>query len=252
MTEKTSQFSGINDILAAKWERLSHKKIYFAHQSVGFNIMDGIQDLMKEHHEIKLNIVETSNESDFNIGLFAHSKVGKNVDPKSKIDEFAKFINEGIGEKADVAALKFCYVDMRLNTDVEKIFSDYTNSILQLRKKYPDMIIIHFTVPLTTKQTGPKAWIKKLIGKPLSGVKDNIKRNKYNALLKQAYQGKEPIFDIATLQSTFPDGSRSTFTQDGKKYYSMVPDYTHDGGHLNEIGRSIVAYNLLLLLLNLN
>ena len=56
------------------------EKIYFGHQSVGFNIMAGVKDLMKGNPQIKLNIVETTNESDFKVGLFAHSRVGENED----------------------------------------------------------------------------------------------------------------------------------------------------------------------------
>ena len=105
MPEKTVQFPSIKDIPASKWENLSQKRIYFGHQSVGFNIIDGVKDVMKEHPQINLNIVETSDESDFKVGLLAHSKVGKNNDPKSKINEFVSFMNSGIGIKADIAAL---------------------------------------------------------------------------------------------------------------------------------------------------
>jgi len=251
MPDKKVAFRSIKDIPASSWEKLSQKKIYFGHQSVGFNIMAGVQDVMNEHPEIKLNIVETSDASDFNVGLFAHSRVGKNVDPKSKIDEFVNFMDKGIGKKADFAVLKFCYVDMRPDTDVKKIFIDYTKSISQLKENYPEMTIIHFTVPLTQNQTGPKAWIKKIIGRPVWGVEGNIKRNEYNEILLKKYKGKEPIFDIAAIESTFPDGTRSTFTKNGKKYYLMVPEYTDDGGHLNEIGRKKVAEQLLILLANL-
>jgi len=59
------------------------------------------------------------------------------------------------------------------------------------------------------------------------------------------------IFDLAKIESTFPDGRRASFTKDGKTYYSMVPDYTYDGGHLNELGRKIAAEQLLFLLANL-
>ena len=50
----------------------------------------------------------------------------------------------------------------------------------------------------------------------------------------------------------YPDGTRCSFTKDGKTYYSMVPEYTTDGGHLNEIGRKKVAEQFLILLANLN
>jgi hypothetical protein len=259
MSEEVIKFPSIKDIPAAKWKKLSQKKIYFGHQSVGFNIVDGIKDLMKENTHIKLNIVETANQSDFKLGLFAHSKVGRNVDPKSKIDEFTKFINKGIGQKADAAALKFCYVDVRKGTEVRNVFSNYKNSMSRLMKDYPDTKFVHFTVPLTSKHTGLKGLIrsakdiiKKIIGRPVRDVHDNIKRNEYNKMLRKELEGKGSLFDIAKIQSTFPDGTRCTFNKGGKTYFSMVPEYTYDGGHLNETGRKKVAEQLLILLAKLN
>ncbi|MFC1877167.1 hypothetical protein ACFL2E_07855 [Thermodesulfobacteriota bacterium] len=154
-------------------------------------------------------------------------------------------------KEADVAALKFCYVDIAPGTNIKKLFIEYTMSTEKLKKKYPGMIIIHFTNPLTTLQTGIKAWIMKLIRRPLWGVEENMKRNQYNQLLLGKYQGKEPVFDIVKIQSTFPDGSRSTFTRDGQTYFSMVPEYTSDGGHLNELGRKKIAEQFLILLARL-
>ncbi len=92
MSKETIKFPSIKDIPAAKWEKLSQKKIYFGHQSVGFNIIDGIKDLMKENPQIKLNIVETADQSDFKLGLFAHSRVGKNVDSNGNLTGFRHFI----------------------------------------------------------------------------------------------------------------------------------------------------------------
>jgi hypothetical protein len=54
-------------------------------------------------------------------------------------------------------------------------------------------------------------------------------------------KARTPILDIAAIESTKPDGSRQSFELDGVTYFSMVPEYTTDGGHLNEIGRKIVA-----------
>ena len=252
MSKEIIKFPSIKDVPASAWEKLAQKKIYFGHQSVGFNIVDGIKDLMKENPQIKLNIVETSDQSDFKLGLFAHSRVGKNMDPKSKVDEFANFINDGIGGKADAAALKFCYVDIRSDTNTKNIYVDYSNSISKIKNKYSNITIIHFTTPLTQRQTGIKASIKKLIGRPVGGVDDNIKRNEYNEMLRKEYEEKEPLFDIAKIESTFPNGTRCSFTKDGKTYYSMVPEYTYDGGHLNETGRKKAAEQLLILLAQLN
>jgi hypothetical protein len=52
------------------------------------------------------------------------------------------------------------------------------------------------------------------------------------------------------MESTFPDGTRETFSSDEKTYYALVPEYTYDDGHLNETGRKKAAEQLLLLLVN--
>jgi lysophospholipase L1-like esterase len=107
---------------------------------------------------------------------------------------------------------------------------------------------IHFTVPLTSQQTGPKALVKKILGKSLRGFDDNIVRNQYNALLRAEYQGKEPILDIATIESTYADGKRASFTREKQEYYTLVEDYTDDGAHLNETGRRVVAEQFLIIM----
>jgi len=247
MTQQTTPFPSIKDVPASAWEKLSQKKIYFGHQSVGYNIIDGIKDVIKENPQIKVNIVETSNPSDFNSGIFTHSKVGKNQDPKSKLDDFAKFLENGIGSVADIAALKFCYVDIISETQVDNVLNDYMANMNELKRKYPDIQIVHFTVPLTRPKTTWKTIIKKVL-QMNTEREDNIKRNEYNEKLCNAYKGTEPVFDLAATESTFPDGTRSSFVKAGKTYYSLVPEYTNDGGHLNEIGRKIVAEQFLIFL----
>ena len=70
--------------------------------------------------------------------------------------------------------------------------------------------------------------------------------------LREAYGSINRLFDLATIESTRPDGTRSGFEKDGKTYYSLVPEYTYVSGHLNEAGRRVVAKRLLLFLANLN
>jgi len=248
MSEKTNAFASIKDVPDSYLKELSEKRIFFGHQSVGFNIINGIKDIIKENPKIKLNFVKTSDPKDFSTPLFAHDIVGKNTDPKSKIDAFERFMEKGIGNKADIAFFKFCYVDANAGTDVKKIFEEYKNRLFRLKKNYPETKFIHITIPLTSIQTGPRAWIKKLIGKPIRGIGDNIKRNQFNSFLKNEYLDKDPLFDLAKIESTYPDGRRSSFTKAGQTYYTMVHDYTNDGGHLNKVGRKIIAEQLLIFL----
>jgi hypothetical protein len=251
MAETTTLFSNVKDVPESAWKALAEKKIYFGHQSVGFNILAGVRDIVAENPLITLNIVETQNSADFENPLFAHSTVGSNTRPKSKIDAFANILEKGIGEQADIAFFKFCYVDFHSNTNVEEVFNQYKNTISSLKQKFPQVKLIHVTVPLTSQQTGPKAWVKKILGKPIRGYDDNIKRNRFNDLIRTEYEGKDPIFDLAKIESSFPNGSRSSFTKDGMIYYTMVSDYTDDGGHLNEAGRKVVAEQFLIFLANI-
>ncbi len=241
----------IKNFPAEAWQKLSQKKIYFGHQSVGFNIIDGIKDIMKEDPQIKLNIIETTSPTKFVSPLFAHSPVGKNMEPKAKCDAFTDFMDKGLGNKADIAFFKFCYVDIRPDTDVDTVFDTYVSAMSSLREKYPRTAFLHITIPLTVLQNGPKAWVKKIIGKPINGYDDNIKREQFNAKLRKEYNGREPVFDLSSVESTAPDGSRASFQKDCRLYPCLVADYTGDGGHLNERGRRIVAEQLLIFLAKL-
>jgi hypothetical protein len=256
MSEKIISFPSIKDVPASSWERLSQMKIFFGHQSVGYNIIDGIKDLMKENPQIRLNIVETDSPSEFNASLFAHYKVGKNTDPNSKIKAFESWIVKGIGEKADIAFFKLCYVDLTTKTNVQDLFNNYKTTMSNLKKSYPETTFIHVTVPLTSEAIGIKRWvrkgkdlIKKIIGRP---IYNNINRNEFNEMLRKEYEGKAPIFDVAKVESTAPDGKRIEINEHGNTFYAMSPEYTCDGGHLNQTGRKKAAEQLLILLANIS
>ena len=267
MPQQTVIFPSIKDVPDSAWEQLSNKTIYFGHHSVGANIIDGIKDLMAEHPKMKLNIVETDNSSEFERPLFAHSRVGKNRDTKSKIDGFVSVMDKGLGTKADIAFFKFCYVDFTTQTNVNKVFAEYKTSMSILNNKYPDVQFVHFTAPLesTSISHNLKIWLKNFLGASwkwkkwwlkkfwgfILNQKDNITRNDFNELIREEYEGKELIFDLAKIESTYPDGRVEVFTENKKTYFSLLPLYTDDGGHLNERGRKKVAEQLLILLANI-
>jgi hypothetical protein len=251
MADKESAAAVIKNVPEAGWKNLAGKKIYFGHMSVGNNMLEGVQDLAKEYPFIRLNIVETKNPSSFDRPIFAHSPIGKNQDPKSKINDFVHLMDSGIGSRAEIAFFKLCYIDILAATDVDEVFKQYKNAMETLKKKYPKVTFVHVTSPLRVVQTGVLVPIKKVIGRPVGGYADNIKRSRFNELLRQEYKGKEPIFDLAAIEATYPDGRRATFDSDGKTYESLVADYTNDGGHLNEYGRKIVAAHFLAFLATL-
>lgn len=246
------EYQKFDEIPKLAWQHLSKKRIYFGHQSVGYNIIDGIKDIMNQYPDIKLNIQETSDIKSIKGGALFNSTIGKNNDPESKIDGFINVMDSGLGDGIDIAFFKFCFVDIKYNTNVQKVFDYYVNEMKKLKEKYPKVTFVHLTVPLTIRQTGIKAIIKKIIGKRVWGVEDNIKRNQFNDMLRQYYSGKEYVLDIATAETVKPDGAMSTFNYKGKDYYQMYSSYTDDGGHLNKLGSSVVGKQFLTLLANIS
>jgi len=230
------------------FDKLAPKRIYFGHMSVGNNIMEGVQDILRDNQNTGLTVLETETIPVDRTGLFTHSPIGDNWHPLKKIDNFAEKINDGIGGKADIAFFKFCYIDMMADQDAEKVFETYKGAMENLKQQFPETAFVHVTVPLTVVQTGWKVPIKRLIGRTPGGYLDNINRNRYNKMLHAAYAGKEPIFDLADVEATTPQGAKTTFELEGQTYSSLYPDYASDGRHLNEQGRRHVAEKLLLFL----
>ncbi len=251
MADQSMSFKKIKEVPDSAWMQLSEKKIYFGHQSIGFNIMAGVEDVLNENPQIRLRIAETHDPADFTQPVFAHSRVGKNQEPLSKIAAFSTYMEDGLGGKADIAFFKFCNVDIHGKTDPKTLFDAYEKVLAVLKKRYPKTIFVHVTSPLRIVQTGIKVPLKKLLGKPIDGYEDNAVRADYSDLIREAYGGKEPVFDLTRIESTLPDGRRVTFKKDNKAYPYLSPQYTKDGGHLNEKGRRIVAEQLLIFLANL-
>lgn len=249
--------SGLN-ISDKKWKNLIKKKIYFGHMSVGYNIIDGINEILKENKLEGLKIVETNNIDEFNTPIFGHSKIGINTNPKSKIDAFVASMDNGLGNKVDIAFLKLCYVDISLTTNIDELFVYYSSKMNELKKRFPKVKLIHFTVPLTTFKKlnfidKLKDFIKSIIGRETEKekhIKNNVKRNMFNALLRKQYKEKD-IFDLAKFQSTYPDNKIEIFNYNNIDYQALVPAYSSDGGHLNSNGQIYIASHFLIFLSNL-
>ncbi len=226
----------------AVWESVAKKKIYFGHMSVGTNILDGIHDLEREG-QVQLNIVETSDPAAFEMAIFAHSPIGENARPRTKIDRFRTILESGVGAKADVALFKFCYVDIDGGTDIEALISANGKTIEDLQARYPKLTVAVVTAPLTAVPTGLKARLKKWLGRGEPDKAANAKRTLFNVRLRETYGDR--VFDLAALESTRPTGERVTFGTEGRMSEALEPSYTDDGGHLNAAGRTFVAAGLL-------
>ena len=229
--------------------RLSQQTIYFGHQSVGYNILEGIRDILKEYPQQALNIVKTREPATSKAPFFAHSSIGRNGQPVSKLDDFSDVLRRHSPARVDVALMKFCFVDFTEQTNVQDLFRRYTDTFMGLKDSFSGTTFVHVTVPLTGSPTGLK-WVmrdvvKRLIGRHVGSYKDNRPINEFNDLIRNTYLGKEPVFDLAAIESTHADGTRVMNQDAGRAVYSLAPEYNLDGGHLNETGRRIVALELL-------
>jgi len=228
--------------LRADLELLAAKRIYFAHQSVGANILEGLGQLSRDAGAA-VRIVQTARAAELPAGTFGHFFVPENGEPLKKLANFEAAL--GSGSKADIALIKFCYVDFDASTDPSALFARYQATIAELRARNPHTVFVHVTAPLTTAQTGFKALAKRLLGRAPYGTIENVRRAQYNELLRHAYAGREPFFDLARLESTAPDGSAVSVEWQGRIVPAMAGAYTDDGGHLNQTGETLAARELI-------
>ncbi|UCC98570.1 MAG: hypothetical protein JSW66_01495 [Phycisphaerales bacterium] len=249
-TDKIAPHS-LGEVRAEHWANLSRAKIFFGRQSVGYNIIHGIADIADQYDQIELNIVETHAPAQVDRPMLAHARIGRNTDPHSKIESFKNIMNAGLGQKVDIAFFKFCYVDIMRDSDAQEIFDAYAAAIEGLKLRYSTTKFLHVTVPLCSMPRGGKKGLKQAV-KSLIGIPgvldDNIMRERYNELLRNAYSQAEPIFDIALMESTTPNGLKCHAAKRAQNVPVMVPEYSDDGGHLNARGRKRMAEQLLIIL----
>ena len=208
-------------------QSIRNLKVYFGHQSVGGNILDGLREIEK-HTGVSSNV--------------ADSLIGQNGDPVGKCEDFSRKLS-ALPALPDVALMKFCYIDFDRNTDPEKLFASYTATLDALQTKYPGVTFVPVTAPLTTISPAWKRTLKKLMGSVDAASAANARRAEFNGLITKHYSDR-PVFDVARVESTNPDGSRSQFDWNAQTAYSLVDAYSSDGGHLNELGRKVAAEEL--------
>lgn len=226
------------DLAAAAGEH-----VFFGHQSVGMNILDGVP-LVYESNGMNAPTITTTPDASRAGGYIEHAYIGENTKPLTKIEAFDAAIRGGVAERADVAFMKLCYVDIDSSTDVDVLFAQYRDTMAALERDYPDVTFLHLTAPLTT-ESGWKAQIKRLLGRSDATRAGNVARQQYNDLIRQEYGDTGRLFDLAALESTAPDGTRVTGTYEDATYFALAPEYAADWGHLNALGSSRAAAELL-------
>lgn len=213
-------------------------RVFFAHQSVGVNILDAVPAVYRDQGLEPPGIAGLAGANDSD--RLRHERVGQNGDPLGKLAEFEALVRGGLGEEVDVASLKLCYSDVRAGDDAGVIFGAYRDTFAELQRDYPEVSFVPATVPLNITR-GPRARLNALLGRPdRFGPEHNVVREELNALLRAEY-ADGPLFDVAAIESTEADGERVARYHDGERYYALSRDYAADSGHLDEDGGAVVA-----------
>ena len=215
------------------WARVSAVRTFFAHQSVGGNLLAGVQDLQQRDHVSALPIVDIGKTSAPSGPVLAHLYVGQNGDPMSKIRGFREALESGLGDTLDVAALKFCFWDIQKGTPVAEVFDEYSQTITELHARFPRVTFVHVTVPLFTRDDDWRAGIRRLLSMDVPRTLDNAKRHELSERIRARYAGREPLFDLEAFEAASD--------REGGGIPYLRSEYTYDGGHLNESARAAGA-----------
>lgn len=217
------------------WDRFGKLRIAFGHQSVGYNLLAGITTLAREQQR---PVTVAEGRMPFTAAGLHHFRIGNNGDPAGKIEDFEAAMNSGIAQSSDIALMKLCYIDFEADSDPARLAAQYIAALAKLSSEYPRARFVPVTAPLTTFQTGPKAWLKKLVGSTPAGYASNARRQMFNQALREHYGSNGGLFDIAALESA---SGRVGLDYRGARIAALDPALTDDGGHLNTLGQRLLG-----------
>jgi len=234
---REAAMSNAEQVSAAEWDTLAARRVVFGHQSVGLNILSGVQALAAE---AQVPLFVRDERASAGAPGIAHFKVGRNGDPLAKINDFAAAmasLEAKAGQHADIALMKLCYVDISPDTDVRRLADQYGEMLDRLGAQFPRTTFVAVTAPLTAVPSGLKARVKKLLGRAPAGLAANARRHAFNELLRERYGRQGRLFDLARCESETGAPER----YQGQTVETLDPALTSDGGHLNALGARRVA-----------
>jgi hypothetical protein len=219
---------------------VSRKRIFFGHQSVGMNVLDGVSGVYAAHGLPAPMIEEGVAQPGKDGGFISHAFIGENEKPWLKIQDFDARLRAGLGHQVDVALMKLCYIDIAASTDIGALFAGYRETLSALKRDFPQVAFVHVTVPLMTEQRQLSKLKSRITGNTRYGAAENVTRERLNVLFRREYE-EDYLFDLAAAEFTAPDGGHATGTYRGQRYHYLYEGYASDSGHLNGEGARVAA-----------
>jgi hypothetical protein len=159
---------------------LADARVYFNHQSVGFNILAGVERLGK----VPITQAQLATPASFAGKGIVHTTLGANTDPASKIEGFRQAL-AAMPVPPDVALMKFCYIDFNQRTDPAVLFARYKQTMDELAARFPRTRFMHATVPLVVGKPKWKRLVKDALGRSDDSY-TNQRRDAFSELVRQS------------------------------------------------------------------
>jgi len=203
-------------------EKIAPLKWYFAHASVGMDMMGGIADLHGadgNNFAFQSAAAEKSPPATTQPGLIYEHNRG-NPGWKAKCDQFESCVRNGWQfPRVNIAMNKMCFIDQGAS------YKYYIHSMTNLEAQFPQTVFVYMTIPLTTSSDG-----------------DNYLRNAFNERVRDwCVKNGRVLFDIADIEAHYSNLNPCTFSYRNKTCQKLCEPYTNDGGHLIGGGRQLVA-----------
>ncbi|MCW5942397.1 MAG: hypothetical protein KIS66_09210 [Fimbriimonadaceae bacterium] len=228
LTVDHANYRGIESASSEVLGKVAGLRVFFAHASVGGNIVGGLRSLHEKDPARYRLAVQSAGERPGRTspGTFYEFDRG-NPGAQAKIDLFARYAAGGWAKpNVDAILDKFCYID----PDAD--FGRYTASMEGIERSHSGTVVLYATIPVCTQAD-----------------EANDRREAFNERLRTwAKANKKPLLDIADIESHDPSGRANTYARAGRTYRTLFAGYTEDGGHLNAAGSEAVAkgvYSLL-------
>lgn len=203
----------INQVAQFRW--------FFAHASVGDNMMSGVTTLHAQDTS-RYPIQRSSDDGappSIPAAATIYDYARGNPDWSSKVSLFEDYASNGWRSPAvNIALNKFCWIDPFVDTNT------YLASMQTLEGQYSDTIFVYMTIPLTGYEDS-----------------ENDARNNFNRTLRHfCTTHNRVLFDVADIQSHDTNGTAYTYATSNQLMYIGFAVSEGDW-HLNAVAQPWVA-----------
>jgi hypothetical protein len=237
----------VRDIPDSAWTRLGSRTIVFGDRALGADLLEGVRVWQAREPKVRLTLIPVPPGGRRSLGdaqAMRPTAAGGEAGAEQKTGDFVTYLTSPEGERTDLAFHMYSQVDFGPDCDPAAIFARYQARMEQLHRQRPRLLLAHITAPLSMRDPWLVRLFQRLAGRPTADQL-NAKRAAFNALLRSAYGGRDPIFDLAGYQSTGPDGRRTWVMSGGRPTPYLAAAWAGPASRLNPAGQEAISEQFL-------